>query len=567
MRWIMIALGVLLFWKWGLPTFTGSHLKTQDIPVERYVDAPGFIPDRIDPPAPGQNIGEKAPEGTLCTLQGNRFAAELSTRGASITHFYLQEEKYAQSEARDMSTTPDHERWRSLRTLFRGEEGWDQVAFDRFEWRLAESKSDACVFAYEDANVNIRKTIQAGSRPYELAVETILTNLSDQRKSHRFSSSIFAFRFNREIKGHLGRVSPFVTELSCAKTGEVIQKSREDFKEGGWFTQKNSNRYTAISNYYFAQALVPKEEQETPDCQILTEYWTHAGQSIDDDQAGNVYHARLLYPARSLAPSESATYRQIAFFGPKDRSVLAQAGGQGGLSDLINLGFFSPVAKVLVSVLLFLHGIIPGKSWGIAIILMTLGMRLLLFPLSWKGIQISLRMRRLKPEMEAIQARFADNLQAKNLAIMELYRQHGINPLGGCLPQLVQMPVWFAMYTTLQTAVEMYRTQFLWFKDLSTPDEYYILPLVLGGCMIIQQCLLPQQGMDPLQQKMMAYIMPAFFTLMMLFLPAALGIYMLANSLLGIVQQLAVERIVPRLTTSPKGAILVKQENSSETSS
>jgi YidC/Oxa1 family membrane protein insertase len=136
--------------------------------------------------------------------------------------------------------------------------------------------------------------------------------------------------------------------------------------------------------------------------------------------------------------------------------------------------------------------------------------------------------------------------------MMELYRKNNVNPFGGCLPQLIQMPVWFAMYTTLQTAVEMYHAKFLWFTDLSAPDKFYVLPLVLGAFMIVQQRIVPQQGMDPVQQKMMTYMLPAIFTVMMLFLPAALGIYMLTNSVLGIAQQLGIEKFAPRepLTTT-----------------
>jgi YidC/Oxa1 family membrane protein insertase len=170
-------------------------------------------------------------------------------------------------------------------------------------------------------------------------------------------------------------------------------------------------------------------------------------------------------------------------------------------------------------------------------------------------------MRRLKPELDEINKKFKDDAQAKNLAMMELYKKRGINPFGGCLPQLVQMPVWFAMYTTLQTAVEMYHTHFLWFTDLASPDELFgplrlplvghlpamgPLPFILGAFMILQQKIVPQQGMDPMQQKLMTYIMPAVFMVMMLFLPAALGVYMLTNSILGIVQQLLVEKFAPR---------------------
>jgi YidC/Oxa1 family membrane protein insertase len=196
-------------------------------------------------------------------------------------------------------------------------------------------------------------------------------------------------------------------------------------------------------------------------------------------------------------------------------------------------------------VLEYIHGIIG--NWGISIIVMTLCLKLVLFPLTFKSIKSSVEMRKLRPEIDAINARFKDDMQAKNLAMMELWKKHGVSPFGGCLPQMVQMPVWFAMYTTLQTAVPMYHTHFLWFTDMSAPDRFYILPLVLGGLMIVQQRIMPQQpGMDPMQQKMMTWMMPIIFTVMMLFLPAALGVYMMTNSLLNITQQMIIEKIAPR---------------------
>jgi YidC/Oxa1 family membrane protein insertase len=124
----------------------------------------------------------------------------------------------------------------------------------------------------------------------------------------------------------------------------------------------------------------------------------------------------------------------------------------------------------------------------------------------------------------------------------------------GCLPQLASMPVWFALYTTLQTAVELYNIPFLWFPDLSRSDPYYILPFIIGATYYAQQKLMPMQAGDPMQQKMMTYIMPGMFTVFMLFLPAGLGIYMFTNSLLGIAQQQIVERHVKKTLQDRKAA-------------
>ncbi len=554
-RWVVIAGGLLLFYLYGWPLLHGSSERAglDPVPAERYVDAPGFVPDSIDPPLAGHPTNDP-PEGDLCTVHGGRFDAVLSSRGAGVKNLFLRDRQYGSEGHFDLSSTPTQERWRSLRTLFREGGAVDQVAYDRFLWNLTSSTGTSCQFTYEDETVRIQKSISAlADEPFQLHVETALTNVAAAPKKHQFSIGTYAYRQNQELKGSLGRVSPFLTEVSCAAGTETTRKSKGDFKEG-WLKVGGADRYAAVSSHFFAQALVPAPGAELPVCSLLVEDWFGEGQARDADTAGNVYHAKLVYPERELLPGATATYQQIAYFGPKERDVLAAVGGgKPRLGDVINLGFFTPVARVLVWILRSFHDHVTFGNWGAAVIGMTLCLRTLLFPLTWKSIQSTIAMRRLKPEVDALNAKFGDDAQAKNLAMMELWKKHGVNPLGGCLPQLVQMPVWFAMYTTLQTAVEMYHVRFLWFRDLSAPDPFYILPLLLGSLMIVQQRIVPQQGMDPVQQKMMMYMMPIVFTVMMLFLPAALGVYMLTNSALGITQQLAVEKIAPRAPAAGGG--------------
>ncbi len=572
-RWGLIALLMYLGYHFFFEKKSGDAVP--QVTGESYIDAPGFAPDVLDV-EPGKPAPQPPPPGEMCTIHGNRFEADLSSRGAGLTHLRLTDARYANSAAADMSTTPDHERWRNLRTLFRRpgtpQSPDDQVQYDRFNWKLEPTQArESCRFTYADDRVQIVKTIRAGSRPFEMDVDTTLTNLTDGPKRHTSSIEAFAYRTNAEVKGKLGRVSPFQTSLECARDDQVERKAKDDkaFKQPPfWFDLPLIDRYAAISNYYFAQAIVPLdvaagESGEKPACSVLAEQWYGADQKADDDTAGDIYHARLEYPGRTLGAHESVTYRQIAFFGPKERDVLAKAaGGTPRLQDLINLGTFSIIAKVLVTIITWIHAHMAFGNWGIAIIVLTIGLRICLFPLTWKQIQSTIAMRRLKPEIDVLNAKFKDDAQAKNLAMMELWRKHKVNPLGGCLPALVQMPIWFALYATLQTAVEFYHSRFLWFTDLSAPDKFFIMPIVLGAAMIIQQRIVPQQGMDPVQAKMMTFLMPGVFTVMMLFLPTALGVYMLTNSVLGISQQLAVEKLFPRVgAPKPSTDIVVKSEN------
>lgn len=542
LRWVLIAAVLILAWKFG-PQVTGcNNNKAQELPLETYESAPGYVPDAVEKPiGDGPN---KPQEGELCKIAGVRYDAELSTRGAALTHFRMHDAQY--SVPGDMSTTPDHERWRSLRTVFRGEGATDQVKYDRFDWKLERIPGDkGCVFTYADDAVRIVKKVSATERPFELAVETSVQNLADGPKKHQLTIGMYAFRRLSEVKGSLGRVSPFQTELSCAKQKDVTRKAKDDFKEG-WHREADVDRYASINNAYFTQALML--DGGAAECRVVAEDWLAPGQAKDDDNAASVYHARLVYPIKELGKQETVTYKQNAYLGPKERPLLAKAGGGApGLLDTIYLGWFAPVARVLVTILNFFHDKIAFGNWGLAIILMTLSIRLVLFPLQFKSIKSSLEMRKLRPELEELGKKFKDDAQARNLATMELYKKKGVNPLGGCLPQLVQMPVWFAMYTTLQTSVEMYHTKFLWFADLSAPDKYYIQPAILGAMMFLQQRLMPPQpGMDPAQQKMMNWLMPVVFIVMMLFLPAALGLYSMTNSFLFIAQTLIVERIAAR---------------------
>lgn len=563
LRILAIAAAVLLFWKFGLPLITGSSSSGDAKPArhESFTNAQDFVPDKIDAPVePGKP--NNPPEGELCTIDGNRFNATLSARGAAVVHYNLEGGKY---EGMDLSTTPTHERWRSLRTSFRGNGADDQVKFDRFNWKLEDHDGKSCTFTYEEPDqVKITKRVVASTRPFELDVTTSIQNLAKAPKKHQLSVGTYSFHLNGEMKGSLGRQSPWQSEVACATGGDVERKAKDDFKSGEPFSVSPADRYAAVNSQYFSQALLPQSGEGLPTCQVWAEAWFKTGQAADADDAATIYHAKLIYPSKELQPDQTATYTTISFIGPKERQVLATAGGGDRLRDVINLGFFRPVARVLVGVLVFFHDKITFGNWGVAIILMTICLRLLLFPLTFKSIKTTIAMRRLKPEVDALNEKFKDDAQAKNLAMMELWKKHGVNPFGGCLPQLVQMPVWFAMYTTLQTAVEMYHVKFLWFKDLSVSDPYYILPLLLGAFMIIQQRIVPQQGMDPMQQKMMMWMMPIIFTVMMLFLPAALGVYMLTNSVLGIAQQLVLEQVAPRSKDpgSGKGEIVVKQKKS-----
>jgi len=519
-------------------------------------------------------IGKEAPP-TCAIQQDGRFSAELTSRGAALLSYRLTgDSRYTDAEGKPLELTsvaadaPDRlalrSDWRSMGVT--GEDA--QVAKDVVDWKIASQSPTHCTFRYEDDEVALEKTFRVGERPFEIVVSSTIENRSDATKKHRLAVENTAWRRNEDVKGSLGRVSPLMTDVACSSAGKLERKHLEDFEPGdfkepefhnGWLVQGSQAEFTATSTAYFTQALVPVAGP-APQCALQIEERWFRDQYPDktkDPAYGAMYRSRLLYPTVELAPGAKTTYEQIAFIGPKDRHVLAAAaGGQHHLTELIDLGMFAVISKVLVALLLKIYGVVG--NWGVAIIILTVCVRVLLLPLTWKQIQSMLAMRRLKPEIDEINRKYANDVQQKQVAMMEMYRKNGVNPFGGCLPVLVQMPVWWALYGTLQTAVEFYHTPFLWFGDLSAPDPYFILPIVIGLTAFLQQKLMPQTAMDPAQAKMMLYMMPAIFTVMMLFLPSGLGVYILTNSVLGILQQQIVERFAP---SAPSGGIEVKEKS------
>ncbi len=479
--------------------------------------------------------------GAPCTIETEQFKATVAPTAGGLLAYELKGSKYVE-EGKPIDparrTTIDANGqpipyYAPLRTYFRNDPGVEtQVPGDLVAFKV-EKQGEACVLTHTTPDVvEVVRVVKPSAQPYQLELETTVKNLAKEPKKHAFSTSLFALQFKSQEGGMFSRPSPNdVFRAGCSAGGKLETKDKGDLRS--WHIKQPPVDFASIASSYIGQAIVPLDAHGAR-CAVIAEDRGTPG--TDSEQA--LFRAAIAYPAQELGPDQSITYKQLAFVGPKERGILAAAGHH--LEELIELGTFSAIAKVLVGYLRILHGAVG--SWGLAIILLTITVRLLLLPLTLPQIKSSLAMRRLKPEIDAINKKFEHDPQAKMLATSQLYSKNGIRPLLGCLPALLQMPVWFALYTALQTAMELYHEPFLVWSDLASPDPRFILPLVLGATMFVQQKVTPMQ-MDPAQQKIFLYFMPAMFTVFMLFLPAGLGIYMLTNSVLGIVQTLAVEKI------------------------
>jgi YidC/Oxa1 family membrane protein insertase len=209
----------------------------------------------------------------------------------------------------------------------------------------------------------------------------------------------------------------------------------------------------------------------------------------------------------------------------------------------IDWGFWSVIAEVLLGVMKFFQRVVPPHNWGISIILLTLAMKAITFPLQHKSMKSMQEMQRIQPQVEAMKKKYEGDQQRQNVEMMKLYKEHGVNPMGSCLPMVIQMPIWLALYTTLQVSVDLYNEPFIhgWLEDLTAKDPFYVLPVAMGITMILTQVLTPTPMSNP-SQKTMGYVMSGFFSILMLSLPSGLTLYIFTNNLLSIAQQIYLRR-------------------------
>ena len=283
---------------------------------------------------------------------------------------------------------------------------------------------------------------------------------------------------------------------------------------GGW---------VAMLQHYFVSAWVPDPDQ------------TYRYRTRQTQAGFNIIG--YTGPAISVAPSETLSVTNRLYTGPKNQSVLSDLAPH--LDLVVDYGWLWWIAQPLFWLLTFIQSIVI--NWGVAIILLTVLVKLAFFQLSAAGYKSMARMRKVQPRIMAIREEYANDKAKQSQAMMELYKKEKINPLGGCFPILVQMPVFIALYWVLMESVELRQAPFaLWINDLSVMDPYFVLPILMGASMYYMQKLNPAPP-DPMQAKIMQW-MPIVFTFFFLWFPAGLVLYWLCNNLLSMAQQYVINR-------------------------
>ncbi|MDQ1326316.1 MAG: YidC/Oxa1 family rane protein insertase [Campylobacterota bacterium] len=292
------------------------------------------------------------------------------------------------------------------------------------------------------------------------------------------------------------------------KTNENIIKTIEDGDAKGNETFNNAKIASAFDRYYAS---------------IL----------FDFDRGMNVSILKEKEDNPLIFIQGNSAFNLHGYIGPKDHKILKAIHPE--LTDAIEFGWFSFLAIPFFKVLLWIHGYIG--NWGWAIILFTVLVKLILFPLSYKGMMSMQKLKDLAPKMKELKEKHKGDPAKMNMQMMELYKKHGANPMGGCLPMLLQIPVFFALYRVLLNADELQGAHWmLWIGDLSRMDPYFILPVLMGASMYFQQKITPSNFTDPLQEKIFKWF-PVIMTVFFVSFPSGLVLYWLVNNLFTITQQ------------------------------
>jgi YidC/Oxa1 family membrane protein insertase len=374
----------------------------------------------------------------------------------------------------------------------------------------------------EAGGARVEKTYTFHRGRYDVAVRHVVTNVG--------TTPITPWIYLQLMRD--GNKPDGESALYYTYTGPAVYTEQDKFKKVEFsaieknkpeLPQPANNGWVGMIQHYFVAAWVPKEGDHR-------EYYA----SMVDK---NLYTIGTRQPLASLAPQASVTNTAQLYVGPQDQHALEKVAP--GLDLVVDYGWLTFLAKPIFWLLEFLHRIVG--NWGWAIVLLTVIIKAAFYPLSAASYKSMARMKEVTPRLMKLREQYGDDKQKLNTAMMELYKTEKINPLGGCLPIVVQIPVFIALYWVLLASVEMRNAPWiLWVQDLATPDAWFILPLLMMGTMWIQYKLNPTPP-DPVQAKVMMF-MPLIFGAMFFFFPAGLVLYWLTNNILSIAQQWYVTR-------------------------
>jgi len=474
-------------------------------------------------------VNETQTKGNVITLENDVFRLQINTVGGDVVGSELL--KYdAELDSKTpfvlLQNTPQHTYVAQSGLI--GKDGIDTKSgravyqVEGSSFKLAEGQNELVVpFTFQRDGVTYRKVFVLKRGQYDVAVNYEINNQSDKT-------------IEVEPYGQL-RHSLVDSSGSVAMptyTGGAYSSSETNYKKYSFSDMENANLsintkagWVAILQHYFVSAWIPNQDADN---QLYTL----------TDKANNIGSIGYRGPVTVIQPNSTETLTSKLWTGPKLQNEMGEVANHLDLT--VDYGWAWFIAKPLFWLLTFIQKLV--HNWGLAIICVTLVVKAILYPLTKAQYTSMAKMRMLQPKLQEMRERFGEDRQRMSQEMMKLYKDEKVNPLGGCLPLLLQMPIFIALYWTFMEAVELRHAPFFgWIQDLSAQDPYYILPILMGASMFLLQKMSPTPVADPMQQKIMNF-MPLIFMVFFLWFPAGLVLYWLVSNLITIIQQQLIYR-------------------------
>jgi len=530
--WMILSLSLLLLWNnWqtfnGRPSLFSAPAPQETAQAVQPDSVPAALPTATpaDPavanlPALGQAAG--ASEKILVTTDVYRLTFD--TLGAQLVRAELP--RFAAVEDADQPMVLLDNASETFYVAQSGVVGAPQGSHfptHLSPWHLVSSATELTgdaldvTFAAEAGDLQVLKTYTLHRGRYDIGVRHTLTNLG--------SAAVVPSLYLQLTRN--GDDPPDTSFFYKTFTGPVVYSEAQRFQKVSFSdVEKNKASYArqaddgwiGMVQHYFATAWVPPQGVARQN-EILR-------------LSNNLYAVRTIESVGTIAPQQSATVQSTLWLGPQDQQAMSAIAP--GLELVVDYGWLTIIAKPLFTLMTWLHALLG--NWGWTIVVLTLLIKLAFYPLSAASYRSMAKMKHVTPRMQALREKFGDDRAKLNQAMMEMYRTEKINPLGGCLPMLVQIPVFIALYWVLLGSVEMRGAPWLlWVHDLSVRDPWFILPAIMMGTMFLQIRLNPRPP-DPMQARIMM-MMPLVFGGMMFFFPAGLVLYWCVNNTVSIAQQ------------------------------
>lgn len=402
-----------------------------------------------------------------------------------------------------------------------------RLGFNNAVYELTKGDGGSLTYTFKSGNIEVAKKYILHNFKHIIELQIIVKNTGDTAQDLSY----------RIISGS-GIIEPSLQDKRFVEVTSKIDGKIQGFKrpKGNRIINKGSVSWVALKNKYFSLILKPLAQTKA---------------QFYEDTRGNLT-AGVDIQDTTLPPHSFVQHNYTLYAGPSDMKELQSVGL--GFEETINYGVFGFISHMLLAVLKFSYKIF--HNWGVSIIVLSILLNIILFPLTNKSFKSMQKMQSLQPQMEKLKTQFKDNPQKLNKEIMELYKKYNINPLSGCLPLLLQMPIFIALYQALSRSVDLKNANFLWIKDLSLPDALKlpftlplvgnainILPILMAISMVVQQKIsnaamgAAQTEEQKQQQKMMMVIMPVMFGFIFYNMPSGLVLYWFLNTLLTVIEQ------------------------------